>query len=95
LKEFCKRLDSIQKTEKEKEKRRNKNRNGPGEPFGPVRGSSPQPRKKTESVPQPIPSSLADVWVPLSGHVIVFLLQPLITPMTSPCSNPPLSLNSH
>jgi hypothetical protein len=51
LKEFCKRFDSIQKTEKEKEKRRNKNRNGPGKPFGPVRGSSPQPRKKTESVP--------------------------------------------
>jgi hypothetical protein len=34
-------------------------------------------------------SSLADVWVPLLGHVIVFLLQPLIAPVTSPCSNPP------
>jgi hypothetical protein len=31
LKEFCKRFESNQKTEKEKEKRRNKNRNGPGE----------------------------------------------------------------
>jgi hypothetical protein len=43
-----------------------------------------------ESVPS-FPLSLADVWVPLPGHVIIFLLQPLITPMTSPCSNfPPL-----
>jgi hypothetical protein len=44
---------SYERNRKQKKKRRKENKNiklDPGEPFGPVWRSSPQPRKETESV---------------------------------------------
>jgi hypothetical protein len=79
---YAKDTKEIKETEKEKKKRNKNIKRGPGEPFGPVWRSSPQPRKDTKTVSLIFSLTSLTCGAHSSGHISIFFLGPNFTPAT-------------
>jgi hypothetical protein len=75
-------IKEIRKQKNIRRKEKKKKEKAPGEPLGPVRGISPQPRKETRTGTLCFPFLSLTRGPHSSGRVIIFFLPPLITPET-------------